>query len=98
MIAQTDGIACLLQRDVLLAPKNIQGANRRVEIFAAKQKGAYGPINTVEIERLVKPPATPLEYKKRLKAASHTHNIWRVTVGIADLVGRATVQLRQLFT
>src|SRR6476469_2115093 len=98
MIAQTDGIACLLQRDVLLAPKNIQGANRRVEIFAAKQKGAYGPINTVEIARLVKPPATPYECKERVNAVSHDHNIERVTVGIAGLVGRATMQLRQLFT
>ena len=63
MIAQADGVARLLQRDVLLASKNIQGADRCVEIFAAKQKGAYGAINTVEIERLVKPPASPDECK-----------------------------------
>src|SRR4029077_899028 len=63
MIAQADGIARLLQRDVLLASKNIQGANRCVEVFAAKQKSMDGPINTVEVERLVKPPATPDECK-----------------------------------
>src|SRR5258705_11278401 len=97
MVPLADGVARFLQCDILLAPKNIQRADRCVEIFAAKQEGPYGAVNAVEIERLIKPPASLDEGKQRVNAAPNDYNIERITVDIADLVGSATVQLRQLF-
>ena len=58
MIALADGVARFLQCDILMAPKDIWRTDRCVEIFAAKQKGPYGAVNAVEIERLIKPPAS----------------------------------------
>ena len=47
MIAQADGVARFLQRDILLAPENIQRADRCVEIFAAKQEGPNSPVDAL---------------------------------------------------
>src|SRR6476620_10263970 len=96
MITKANGIARLLQRDILLASENIQRADRRVEIFAAKQESAYCPINAVEIERLVKQPTAFDECKKRVNATADNGNVERITVVIACLVRGATLQLRQL--
>ena len=63
MITLADGVARLLQCNVLLAPKNIQRADRCVEILATKQESPYRTVGTVEIERLVKPPAALNEGK-----------------------------------
>jgi hypothetical protein len=89
MIAQADGVARFLQCDVLLAPENIQRADRCIEIFVAKQEGPYCPVNAVEIERLVKPPASLDEGKQRVNAAPNDYNIERITVGITGLVGNS---------
>src|SRR6476660_10604979 len=97
MVALADGVARLLQCDILLAPENIQRADRCVEIFAAKQEGPYGAVSAVKIERLVKPPASFDEGKERINAVPNDRDIERISVGITCLVGSATVQLRQLF-
>jgi hypothetical protein len=51
----------------------------------------------VEIERLVKPPASLDEGKQRVNPTPDDYDIERISVNIARLVGSTTAQLGQLF-
>ena len=92
VIALVDVVARLLQRKVLWAPIQVQVADRRVRVTFPCQRGTDHLHHRARPGRFARAPAPANERRKGVFDASDDHQIERIAVLGAALVGHAAGQ------
>ena len=76
-------------------PKTYNGLTGAVRVFRSEQERAHGPVNAVEIQRLVQPPSSHDERENGFCAAADDYEIERIACPLARIVCRAARQFLQ---